>query len=145
MLRRWTSVGDDKGGDRLADTPAGVFCRLVAEAAACGLAPTQLLALLKHPLARFGADEVRHGRGVAALERAILRGPRPRPGSPGLMAALAGFRAELAKLKRGESSDIHRSEPPPSLHAGELDEAQGLLRRVAPAPEPLESVAAPSA
>jgi len=140
MLRRWNIVADDTGGDPLADTAAGVFCRLVAEAAACGLAPTQLLALLKHPLARFGADEVRHGRGVAALERAILRGPRPRPGSPGLIAALAGFRAELAKLKRGDTSDIHRSEPRASLHAAELDEAEGLLRRVATALEPLESV-----
>ncbi len=111
MLRRWNIVADDTGGDPVADTAAGVFSRLVAEAAACALAPTQLLALLKHPLARFGADEVRHGRGVAALERAILRGPRPRAGSPGLIAALAGFRAELAKLKRGETSDIHRSEP----------------------------------
>jgi ATP-dependent helicase/nuclease subunit B len=142
MLRRWNIVADDTGGDPLADTAAGVFCRLVAEAAACGLAPTQLLALLKHPLARFGADEVRHGRGVAALERAILRGPRPRPGSPGLIAALAGFRSELAKLKRGEISDIHRSEPRASLHAWELDEAEGLLRRVATALEPLESAAA---
>ncbi len=144
MLRRWNIVADDTGGDPLADTAAGVFCRLVAEAAACGLAPTQLLALLKHPFARFGADEVRHGRDVAALERAILRGPRPRPGSPGLIAALAGFRAELAKLKRGEISDIHRSEPRASLHAAELDEAERLLRRVAAALEPLESAAASS-
>src|SRR6266849_2731356 len=142
MLRRWNIVANDTGGDPLADTAVGVFCRLVAEAAACGLAPTQLLALLKHPLARFGADEVRHRRGVAALERAILRGPRPRPGSPGLIAALAGFRAELAKLKRGETSDIHRSEPRASLHAAELDEAEGLLRRIAAAIEPLESAAA---
>src|SRR5262249_38938851 len=68
----------------------------------------------------------------------------PRPGSPGLIAALAGFRAELAKLKRGETSDIHRSEPRASLHTAELDEAEGLLRRVATALEPLESVAASS-
>jgi ATP-dependent helicase/nuclease subunit B len=144
MLQRWNIVADDTGGDPLADTAAGVFCRLVAEAAACGLAPTQLLALLKHPLARFGAEEARHGRGVAALERAILRGPRPRPGSPGLIAALAGFRAELAKVKRGETSDIHRSEPRASLHAWELDEAEELLRRVATALEPLESAAVSS-
>src|SRR5262249_31313893 len=80
MLRRWNIVADDTGGDPLADTAAGVFCRLVAQAAVEGLAPARLLALLKHPLARFGADEVRHRRGVVALERAILRGPRPRPG-----------------------------------------------------------------
>jgi len=141
-LRRWNIMADDTGGDALADTAAGVFCRLVAEAAVEGLAPTRLLALLKHPLARFGADEVRHGRGVAALERAILRGPRPRPGSSGLIAALAGFRGELAKLKRGETSDIHHSEPRASLDATELDEAQALLQRIATALEPLQSAAA---
>jgi ATP-dependent helicase/nuclease subunit B len=144
MLRRWNIVADDSGGDPLAETAAGVFCRLVAEAAVTGLAPVQLLAVLKHPLARFGADEARHGRGVMALERAILRGPRPRPGSLGLIAALAGFRGELAKLKRGEASDIHRSEPRAWLHPAELDEADALLRRVATALEPLESAAASS-
>jgi len=142
MLRRWNIVADDSSGDPLADTAAGVFCRLVAEAAVSGLAPAPLLALLKHPLARFGADEARHGCGVAALEQAILRGPRPRPGSSGLIAALAGFRSELAKLRLGETSDIHHREPRASLGTAALDEAEALLRRVATALDPLESVAA---
>jgi ATP-dependent helicase/nuclease subunit B len=142
MLRRWNIAADESGGEPLADTAAGVFCRLVAEAAVSGLAPAPLLALLKHPLACFGADEARHRRGVAALEQAILRGPRPRPGSSGLIAALAGFRGELAKLKRGETSDVHHSEPRASLGTAELDEADGLLRRVATALDPLESAAA---
>ena len=142
MLRRWDIVADDSGGDPLADSQAGVFCRLVADAAVSALAPPRLLALLKHPLARFGADEMRHKRGVVALELAILRGPRPRPGSSGLIAALAGFRRELAKLKRGEDSDIHHREPRASLEAAELDEAAALVRRVAAALEPLESAAA---
>jgi ATP-dependent helicase/nuclease subunit B len=141
-LRRWNIAADDTGGDPLAETAAGVFARLVAEAALGGLAPAALLALLKHPLARFGTDEVRHGRAVAALERAILRGPRPRPGSHGLIRALASFRGEFAKLRRGETSDIHRSDPRSSLRLAELDEAEGLLRRVATAVEPLESTTA---
>ena len=32
-LERWNVTVDDSGGDALADTPAGVFARLVAEAA----------------------------------------------------------------------------------------------------------------
>ncbi len=142
MLQRWNIVADDSSGEPLADTPAGVFCRLVAETAVCGLAPPRLLALLKHPLARFGVDEPRHARGVAALELAILRGPRPRAGSSGLIAALAAFRRELARLKRGEESEIHYSEPRASLKEAELDEAEALARRVAASLEPLESVAA---
>ena len=56
----------ERGGRRtraamaLADTPAGVFARLAAEAALGGLAPVTLLALLKHPLLRLGAREAGH-------------------------------------------------------------------------------------
>jgi len=143
-LRRWNIAADDSGGDPLAETAAGVFARLVAEAAMVGLAPVQLLALLKHPFARFGADELRHGLSVSALERAILRGPRPGSGSIGLIRALAAFRGELAKLRRGEASNIHRADPRVSLDVAEVAEAERLLRRVAMALEPLESAAASS-
>ena len=54
-LARWNVPVDDSGGDALADTPAGVFARLAAEAALEGLAPVTLLALLKHPLCRLDA------------------------------------------------------------------------------------------
>jgi ATP-dependent helicase/nuclease subunit B len=141
-LQRWDVVADDTGGDPLAETAAGVFARLVADAAIDGLAPVPLLAVLKHPLARFGADEVRHGRGVAALERVVLRGPRPRAGSAGLMHALTSFRIELAKLRRDEPSDIHRADPRALLGDAELDDAEALLRRVATALAPLEATAA---
>jgi ATP-dependent helicase/nuclease subunit B len=144
MLRRWNIDAEVSDGDPLAETEAGVFCRLVAEAAFSGLAPVPLLALLKHPLARFSETEGHDGRGAAALERAILRGPRPAPGSRGLIAAFAGFRAELAKLKNGEASSVHRAEPRASLPPWELDAADDLLKRIATALEPLESVAAVS-
>ncbi len=141
-LARWNIIADDSGGDPLAETAAGVFARAVAEAALEGLAPAPLLAMLKHKLARFGADEPRHGRAVAVLERAILRGPRTRAGSAGLSHALATLRAELAKLKRGEPSDLHRSDPRAVLEDAELEEARLLLDRVASALAPLESAAA---
>ena len=102
-LARWNVPVDDSGGDALADTPAGVFARLAAEAALGGLAPVTLLALLKHPLLRLGADAA-CTRAIATLERAVLRGPRPKPGTAGLAHALATFRDELAKFRRKESS-----------------------------------------
>ncbi len=104
-LARWNVPVDDSGGDALADTPAGVFARLAAEAALGGLPPVTLLALLKHPLCRFD------GRAVAALERAVLRGPRPKRGTAGLAHALQTFRGELAKFRRKEASSLHRSDP----------------------------------
>ncbi len=44
-LARWNIAAEDSGGDALADTPAGIFARLAAEAALGGLAPVTLLAL----------------------------------------------------------------------------------------------------
>ena len=90
------AVALERGGRRFAAaiarrTPAGVFARLVAEAALGGLAPVPLLALLKHPLCRLDAAGA-HRRAIAILERAVLRGPRPQPGTAGLDHALATLR-----------------------------------------------------
>src|SRR5262249_49738080 len=54
-LERWDVEVDDSGSDALADTPAGIFARLVAEVALEGFEPAPLLALLKHSLLRLGA------------------------------------------------------------------------------------------
>src|SRR5207342_30958 len=92
-LERWQVEVDDSGGDALAETRAGIFARLVAEVALQGLEPAPLLALLKHSLLRLGVGAGAHARAVSALERAVLRGPRPRRGSAGLAHALATFKA----------------------------------------------------
>jgi ATP-dependent helicase/nuclease subunit B len=118
---------DDSGGDALADTPAGIFARLAAEAALGGLAPVALLALLKHPLCALGSSHA-----VAALERAVLRGPRPRPGSAGLGHALTALRRQ--------QSGLHRRDPRRALTAGDLDAADALAARLAAALAPLETL-----
>jgi ATP-dependent helicase/nuclease subunit B len=133
-LARWNVAVDDSGGDALADTPAGVFARLAAEVALGGLAPVPLLALLKHRLVRLGAHEGAHGRAVSALERAILRGPRPRPGSAALAQALATF--------RHERDELHWSDPRKDIADRDLDAADLLLGALARALAPLESVSA---
>ena len=93
----------------------GRFARLAAECASAGLRRSTLLALLKHPLLRLGAHRARHARAIAALELAVLRGPRPRPGSRGLAQALEPFRAELRELRRKRASDLHPSDPRTAL------------------------------
>ena len=55
-------------------------------------------------------------RPIASLERAVLRGPRPKPGTAGLAHALTTFRAT-----RG---DLHRSDPRTTLTDAELDAAR---------------------
>ena len=141
-LTRWNIAADDSGGDRLSDTSAGRFARLAAEAAIGGLAPVTLLALLKHSLLRLGTPEAAHARAIAALERAVLRGPRPKPGTAGLADALATFRAELAKLRGKERSDLHPSDPRTRLHDSELQTAADLVVELTAAVGPLECLRA---
>ncbi len=87
-LRRWDIVVDDSAGVPLGDTPSGTFLRLLARAAGEEAAPVPLLALLKHPFAAAGATPAAMRRRSRALERAVLRGPRPAPGLDGLLATL---------------------------------------------------------
>ena len=130
-LERWEVEVDDSGGDALADTPAGTFARLVAEAALGGLEPAKLLALLKHPLLRLGAEAFVYARTIAALERAVLRGPRPHRGSTGLVHALITFRQTRDKL--------HSRNPRRFVHVGELDAAEQLVEKFALGVAPLEA------
>jgi ATP-dependent helicase/nuclease subunit B len=141
-LGRWNIAADDSGGDALADTAAGVFARLAAELALGGVAPVALLAVLKHPLFRLGDAAGTHAPAVAAIERAVLRGPRPRAGSAGLAQALVTFRGELAKLRANERSEIHGSDPRALLADAELTAASALVARLAAALAPLERMAA---
>ena len=140
-LERWNVAVEDSAGEELADTPAGLFARLAAEAALDGVTPVALLALLKHPLLRLGAAAGAHARAIAGLEKVVLRGSRPRPGTAGLAHALTVFHTELAKLRRGQPSDLHPSDPRADLTDAQLREAAALLARLAPALAPLEGQA----
>jgi len=133
-LGRWNVDYEDSRGSSLAETRAGGFARLAAEAALSGLPPVTLLALLKHPLFRLGAAAESRVRAITSLERALLRGPAPRPGSAGLVHALAAFRRERGNL--------HPRDPRAVLTDPELDAAAGLIDCLAGAIEPLETLAA---
>ena len=127
-LMRWDIAVEDTGGDPLAETPAGIFARLAAQAAVAGLEPVTLLALLKHPLLRLGAGHQRHATDI--LERAVLRGPRPSRGTAGLARALNTLR-----LVR---DTLHPSDPRKFLSEGEIAEAERLVAKLAAALAPLE-------
>ena len=133
-LSRWHVPVDDSGGDALSDTPAGVFARLVAEAALDDLPPVTLLALLKHPLCRLDTA------AVSTLERAILRGPRPKRGTAGLAHALQTFRIEREKFHRKEPSSLHRSDPRTTISDTEFNAAVDLVAALNTALTPLESL-----
>jgi ATP-dependent helicase/nuclease subunit B len=139
-LGRWNLVFDDSGGDGLMDTPAGIFAQLAAETAANELEPPTLLALLKHPLCRLGGAPDAFRSALEVLELALLRGTRPQAGSGGLAHDFDRFRFELARLRTGEMSSLHRSEPRARLTDEELDRAGLLITQLQTALAPLESL-----
>ncbi|MGD0851052.1 double-strand break repair protein AddB, partial [Bradyrhizobium sp.] len=139
-LGRWNLAFDDSGGDALMDIAAGIFARLAAETVANELEPPTLLALLKHPLCRLGGAQDSFGGAVEVLELALLRGTRPQAGSSGLARDFVRFRVELAKLRAGEISSLHRSEPRARLTDQELDRAGLLIAQLQAALAPLESL-----
>jgi ATP-dependent helicase/nuclease subunit B len=141
-LARWNIVAEDSSGQLLSETPAGIFARLAADTALGRLAPVTLLALLKHPLLRLGGDD--QTRAIAALERAVLRGPRPRAGSAGLAHALKTFRGEWEKFHRKDATDLHLSDPRTTLRDEDLSAAADLVARLREALAPLESIAGQS-
>ncbi|MBR1234455.1 double-strand break repair protein AddB [Bradyrhizobium sp. AUGA SZCCT0182] len=139
-LGRWNLEFDDSGGDALMDTSAGIFARLVAQAAAKGLEPPTLLALMKHPLFRLGGAHGALKHAIEVLELALLRGTRPQAGSGGLARDFDRFCAELRKLKDGETSSLHASEQRAKLRDDALDQARGLISALQQALLPLESM-----
>ncbi len=134
-LERWQVAVDDSGGDALADTSAGVFARLAAQVPLGGLAPVPLLALLKHPLMRLTAG--RHGNAgpIETIEHALLRGPRPRPGSDGLDRAFAAFRLDR--------DSMHHSDTRRLIADDRFDVTAEFIGRLGAALSPLEELKKP--
>ena len=110
-LARWGVEADSSAGSPLSHCPVGVLIGLVARAAIDPCDPVRLLAILKHPLTRLGLDAERRERGLKALERDGLRGPRPN-----------GWSALIARLARLGDADA----------AELLARARAALDRVAP-------------
>lgn len=102
-LARWNVTVDDSAGIALADTPPGVYLRLIARMLDARVAPVAFLACLKHPLAAMGESPGQCRARVREIEKLVLRGPRPAPGFAGLRAAAKTegvSRATLAWLDR---------------------------------------------
>lgn len=134
-LERWRIRVDDSAGRPLAATPPAVLARLVAETALAGFEPVTLLALIKHPLARFGLDRPTARRAAHLLDLAVLRGPRSQSGSSGLAAALSAVRGVVETGRQRVHPAAARLAP------GEWDLAAAFVARITHALEPLEDLA----
>ncbi|MBU7580914.1 MAG: double-strand break repair protein AddB, partial [Porphyrobacter sp.] len=94
-LERWHIVADDSAGRPLALTTAGRLFGLLAEIAANGADPGNLVAAFAHPLVRGWDPGVRADwlKSLRAFDR-YLRGPAPAPGMEALRKA--ADKAEIA-------------------------------------------------
>jgi len=140
-LRRWKIDVDDSGGRSLSATPPGVFARLVAEVALGGVSATPLLALLKHPLCAFGLAPPEARRAARSLERAVLRGPRLKPG----LSALGHAVEQAAANRRTEPAEGSprqwSSEAARGLSRAGWAAAEDLAARIEASLAPLERLA----
>jgi ATP-dependent helicase/nuclease subunit B len=66
------------------------------------------------------------------MERAVLRGPRPKKGTGGLAHALTTYRTTRDKL--------HPRDPRKFVSPGDLDAADALVKKLGEALAPLESM-----
>lgn len=110
-LGRWGIAADDSAGRPLSEMPSGSLLIALAEALADDFAPVPLLALLKHPLVRFGDARADWLRQVRRLDL-LLRGPRPRPGLDGITQHLKKLQASSDgfPLPVGERASARASE-----------------------------------
>ena len=129
-LSRWNIAVDDSAGVPLSMLPPGTFLLALAEAAAQGMAPPALLALLKHPLVASGDERVAWLEGVRLLDLA-LRGPRPVPGLAGIDGLLADDTGRDGATRRRARSwwiEVRRLlEPIEAAFAGGTQPPVGLL------------------
>lgn len=128
-LNRWAVAIDDSAGTPLSDTPAGTFLRVVLRMVHEDFAPVALLSALKHPLAAGGMSPGEFRAVARALERAVLRGPRPAPGVGGLRAA-----AERARENQ------QNSDREPAVDAGTWASIFALIDLLEAASAPLAGI-----
>ncbi len=135
-LKRWGIEVDDSAGRPLSTSSAGIFARLVATVALGGAAAEPLLAMLKHPLAGFGAEQFETRRAARKLERVALRGPRLKPGLPELRQAVDNA------IALADAEAPHRTnEAARGLSRADRAAAQDLADRVATMLAPLARLA----
>jgi ATP-dependent helicase/nuclease subunit B len=132
-LARWGVEVEDSAGEKLGQTAAGAFARLILRAAFDGRA-IDLLALLAHPLALLSRTRGQVEAAARAMEVGALRGVLPAGWFDNIDALFAVAR------KSAGNSHAHVSRQ--RLSAAEWDEAKSLLRDARAALAPLRELPA---
>ncbi len=141
-LARFGLEIDDSAGAALRDTPPAILARLVVDAVLSDADPVTLLAIAKHPLARFGMKAEECRRAARLLELALFRNPRLKGGVADLSAELEAQRLAVEAAKEARPAGSRRAAR--RLGAGDWAIAARLAQRLATALEPLEAAKAGS-
>ncbi len=129
-LQRFGVRIDDAAGTPLFQSAAGRLLREILVLAENQCAPIDLMALLRNRATRLGLARADVSRLGDAIELALLRGQRPRPGIAGLRLAVAGNLAGTSK------------HPQLRLMGGEGEEIEILLDRLEAALAPVVALLA---
>ncbi len=131
-LARFGIEADDSAGTPLSSTPQGSLLRLLLETSLRPGDPVPFIALLKHPLARFGLSQHTMREGADALERMALRGSTA---SVDLLALAPLFDAAIIRHK----ADRHPPEWRIGIGETELVAARDVAAKISLAVAPLAS------
>lgn len=129
-LARFDVEADDSAGTPLASTSAGTLMRLLLEASLRPGDPVPLVALFKHPLARFGLSKAELRRSADVLERMALR-------SGTQIADISLLEPLLDQAVADHNVDRHPPEWRIGITEDDILAARGLAVRVKAATEPL--------
>ncbi|WP_411816644.1 double-strand break repair protein AddB [Hyphococcus sp. DH-69] len=86
-MRRWDVIVDDSAGAPFANTPCGIFLRLVAAWLSDVANPVHLMAMLDHSRFGGGLNGKDRARAIGEMDR-VLRGLRPQKNIEGLRKRL---------------------------------------------------------
>ncbi|NLS05901.1 double-strand break repair protein AddB [Rhizobium sp. P32RR-XVIII] len=131
-LSRFGILADDSAGTPLSAMQQGTLLQLLLEATLRPGDPVTIVALLKHPLARFGLERSALVQAVEALELLALRGGVAEVDVSALEPLLEH---QLSEQARDRHAPNWRKSLPPEA----AEQARDLARRVATATEPLAS------
>ncbi|TCU16281.1 double-strand break repair protein AddB [Rhizobium sullae] len=131
-LSRFGILADDSAGTPLGAMLQGTLLQLLLEATLRPGDPVLIVALLKHPLARFGLERGALTQAIEALELLALRGGVAEVDISALEPLLDHQLSEQARDRH--APNWRRSLPPEAV-----EQARNLARRVSNSTEPLAS------
>ncbi|HUJ38088.1 MAG TPA: double-strand break repair protein AddB [Hyphomicrobium sp.] len=132
-LEAWGIRVDDSAGRPFAKTVPGTFLDLTIAAITQGFAPADVMALLKHPLARLGLGPFEVRRAARALEIAVFRDVY-------LGEGLGGIKTALARAEEDVATGLRRQAAVRRLRPDDWKGAQDLITRLETAFAPLVAV-----